>query len=263
MIRKSDTQTNARRMSPMLNKLKFLNPPYPGEFIITGDLKMADIIHLNQRLLLVIGRFGVSLGFGDKTIAEVCRVYRLNTSLVLLVLNVFNSHTYSVTHLLSEEYIPELIQYLKNGHQYFLTDKLPYINSLIDKFIEKTENPDSRLLRNFFKEYTDEVVEHMSLEERTVFPYVLGLLSKLQGEQVDERQLSYRIDDFIDNHSNIEEKLDDLKQLLIKHFPPTNDNFYRNQILFDLFDWEYDLNDHNGMEERILAPIVRTLEKEV
>jgi hypothetical protein len=30
-----------------------------------------------------------------------------------------------------------------------------------------------------------------------------------------------------------------------------------------LFDWEYDLNDHNGMEERILAPIVRTLEKEV
>jgi regulator of cell morphogenesis and NO signaling len=103
----------------------------------------------------------------------------------------------------------------------------------------------------------------MRLEECTVFPYVLGLLSKLQSEQVDERQLLYRIDDFIDNHSNIEEKRDDLKQLLIKHFPPTSDNFNRNQILFDSFDWEYDLNDHNGMEERILAPIVRTLEKEV
>jgi regulator of cell morphogenesis and NO signaling len=102
-------------------------------------------------LLLVIGRFGVSLGFGDKTINEVCRAYHLNPSLVLLVLNVFNSHTYSVAHLLSEESIPELIQYLKNGHQYFLTEKLPNINSLIDKFIEKNENPDSPLLRNFLR----------------------------------------------------------------------------------------------------------------
>ena len=233
-----------------------------GEFIITGDLRMADIIHINQRLLLVIERFGISLGFGDKTIAEVCAMNQLNTSFVLMVLNVFNDHTYSVSEHLSKEYILELIDYLKNGHQYFLVDKLPYINELIDRFIEKTENPDSRLLRTFFKEYTNEVIEHMSFEEKTVFPYILSLFRKLQGQEVNEELLRYHIDDFIDNHSNIEEKLDDLKQLLIKHFPPTKDHFYRNLILFELFDLEYDLNDHNGLEERILTPIVRTLEKE-
>jgi regulator of cell morphogenesis and NO signaling len=233
-----------------------------GEFIITGDLRMADVIHINQRLLLVIERFGISLGFGDKTIAEVCIKHQLNISFVLLVLNVFNDHTFSVSELLSKEYIPELIDYLKNGHQYFLVDKLPYINELIDRFIEKTENPDSRLLRAFFKEYMNEVIEHMNFEEKTVFPYILSLYEKLLGQEVNEELLRYRIDDFIDNHSNIEEKLDDLKQLLIKHFPPTKDRFYRNQILFELFDLEYDLNDHNGLEERILTPIVRTLEKE-
>ncbi len=233
-----------------------------GELLITGDLRMADIIQINQRLLLVIERFGISLGFGDKNIAEVCEKNHLNTSFVLLVLNVFNDHTYSVTELLSKEYIPELIDYLKNGHQYFLVDKLPYINELIDRFIEKTENPDSRLLRTFFKEYMHEVIEHMNFEEKTVFPYILSLFKKVQGQEVSMELLRYRIDDFIDNHSNIEEKLDDLKQLLIKHFPPTKDRFYRNQILFELFDLEYDLNDHNGLEERILTPIVRTLEKE-
>ena len=235
---------------------------HSGEFLITGDLRMADIIHINQRLLLVIERFGISLGFGDKSISEVCSKYQLNTSFVLLVLNVFNDHTFSVNELLSKEYIPGLVDYLKNGHRYFLIDKLPYINELIDRFIEKGENPDSRLLRVFFKEYMNEVIEHMNLEERTVFPYILALLGELNGQDVSKELLSYRIDDFIDSHSNIEEKLDDLKQLLIKHFPPTKDRFYRNQILFELFDLEYDLNDHNGLEERILTPLVRILEKE-
>ena len=49
------------------------NMSHPGEFLITGDLRMADIIHINQRLLLVIERFGISLGFGDKSIAEVLK----------------------------------------------------------------------------------------------------------------------------------------------------------------------------------------------
>jgi regulator of cell morphogenesis and NO signaling len=239
------------------------NMVHSGELVISGDLRMADIVHINQRLLLVIERFGISLGFGDKSIAEVCSKQQLNTSFVLLVLNVFNDHSFAVSELLAKEYIPGLIDYLKNGHKYFLLDKLPYISELIDKFIERTDNPDTRLLHAFFKEYMDEVIEHMNLEERTVFPYILALFGKLSGQEADEELLHYRIDNFIDNHSNIEEKLDDLKQLLIKHFPPTKDRFYRNQILLELFDLEYDLNDHNGLEERVLAPIVRTLEKEV
>lgn len=270
MVHNSESKTGFRpkqRRAVKMEKFHYFvkktdNMAHTGEFIITGDLRMADIIHINQRLLLVIERFDISLGFGDKTIAEVCASYKLNTSFVLLVLNVFNDHSFSFNELLSKEYIPDLLNYLKNGHRYFLFDKLPYINGLIDRFIEKTENPDSRLLHAFFEEYTDEVVEHMNLEEQTVFPYIQSLFGKLQGHKVNEELLSYQIDDFIDNHSNIEEKLDDLKHLLIKHFPPTEERFFRNQILFELFDLEYDLNDHNGLEERILTPIVRTLEKE-
>lgn len=236
---------------------------HSGEFLITGDLRMADIIKVNQRLLLVIERFGISLGFGDKTINEICSLYRLNPSFVVLVLNVFIDHSFLVKGIVSEEYIPGLIDYLKNGHRYFLQDKLPYISELIDRFIERTENPDSRLLHDFFEEYMNEVVEHMNLEDRTVFPYILALFDKLKGQEVNEGLLNYQIDNFIGSHSNIEEKLDDLKQLLIKHFPPTKDRFYRNQILFELFDLEYDLSDHNALEERVLTPLVRTLEKEV
>ncbi len=225
---------------------------------ITGDLKMADVVDLNQRLLLVIERFGISLGFGDKTIYEVSAQYKINPALLLLVMNVFNDHSFTVDGLVTPEYIPGLVEYLKRGHRYFLTEKLPYISQLIDRFIERTENPDTRLLRSFFQEYVNEVVEHMHLEEKTVFPYILEVFEQSGGKE--SKLLNYRIDDFVDNHTDIEEKLEDLKNLLIKHFPPTRDRFFRNQILLELYDLEYDLNDHNGVEERILAPLVRTLE---
>jgi regulator of cell morphogenesis and NO signaling len=39
---------------------------------ITKDMKMADIIHHAYQLLPVITRFDIQLGFGDKTVHEVC-----------------------------------------------------------------------------------------------------------------------------------------------------------------------------------------------
>ena len=34
--------------------------------------RMSDLICENYPMLLVLSRFGISLGFGDKTIGEVC-----------------------------------------------------------------------------------------------------------------------------------------------------------------------------------------------
>ncbi len=232
------------------------------EFRIGGDQRMADVIELNHRFLLVIERFGIPLGFGDKSVFEICVKYKLDPALVLIVLNVFNDHEFSVSGLLSEDMVPGIVNYLKQGHCYYLQNKLPYISELIDRFISNTENPDTRLLQSFFKEYVNEVTEHMNLEENTVFPYVISQYERIgEREKAEKDTFGYRIDKFVDNHSNIEEKLDDLKQLLIKHFPPSNGRFYRNQILLELFDLEYDLNDHNGLEEKVLAPLVRKIEK--
>ena len=232
-----------------------------GEFQIEGNLRMADAINVNEKLLLVIERFGISLGFGDKTIFEVCEDHGLNSSLVLIVMNVFNNHSYPTKGLLSETMIPGLIGYLKNGHRYYIMEKLPFIGELIDRFIEKTDNPDTRLLRSFFKEYAREVKEHIHLEDSTVFPYILLLYRYWQSRESDNRPDNYQIEEYLEHHSDIEEKVDDLMQLLIKHFPPTEDRFYRNMILLELFDLQYDLNDHSGLEDLILGPLVRELEK--
>ncbi|MGV8091197.1 MAG: hemerythrin domain-containing protein [Mangrovibacterium sp.] len=228
--------------------------------VIEGHTRLADAIMQNERLLLVIERFGISLGFGDKTINDVAKTYQLNPTLVLAVMNVFNNHSFVVEDILTEEMIPGLMDYLKEAHRFYLDEKLPFIGGLIERFIEITENPDTRLLQSFFKEYADEVREHMVLEDATVFPYIQALFDHARGEKVNLDSFHYCIDDFVEHHSDIEEKLEDLTSLLIKHFPPTKDRFYRNLILLELFALQYDLNDHGGIEDQILVPMVRKLE---
>ena len=232
-----------------------------SHFHIEGNLRLVDAVMKNERLLLIIERFGISLGFGDKTIAEVCSDYQLDTSLVLIVMNVFNNHSFVIDNDLTEDMLPGLVEYLKQAHHYYLDEKLPFISELIDRFIENTANPDTRLLQSFFKEYANEVKEHMHLEDATVFPYIQALYTFFKGKSTNEKLLDYCIDDFVDHHSDIEEKLEDLTYLLIKHFPPTKDRFYRNMILLELFNLQYDLNDHGGIEDRLLTPLVRKLEQ--
>ena len=229
------------------------------EFHVTGELKMADIVTSNTNLLLVIERFGIPLGFGNKTVFGVCKEHNLDSRLVMAVMNISINKNYPVQESLSYGMLPGLITYLKNAHDYYLDHKLPFINDLIDRFIQNTENPNTRLIKSFFNEYAKEVEEHMNLENDTVFPYIETVYTSFVRKE-EPGQRDYSIRDFVEHHSDIDEKLDDLVHLLIKHFPPTKERYYRNEILLELSGLQDDLNDHAGLENLILVPLVRELE---
>jgi len=49
--------------------------------------KMSDLICENYALLQVLSRFGVSLGFGDKSVQEVCAMNNVDCNTFLIVVN--------------------------------------------------------------------------------------------------------------------------------------------------------------------------------
>lgn len=222
---------------------------------ISSEMKLADVLLTNERLLLISDRIGLPLGMGDKTITQCCREQNLNIEMVLMLLNMYNSHAYCPESNLNTNMIPGLVQYLSNAHFYYLNKKIPYLQKLLTRFIEDSQSKHSVLLRDFFTLYAEEVKAHMEYEDQQVFPYIQSLLTNT------ENTTGYSIDEFSTHHSDIEEKLTDLKHLLIKHFPPTSDNFYRNLILLELFDFEYDINDHNRLEDTVLVPLIKQLEE--
>ena len=93
-----------------------------------ADDKMINLIKDNYNLLQSLGSFGISLGFGDKTVREVCEDQKVDTYTFLAVIN-FTINGYRDFDDTDRLSVPTLIQYLRASHEYYLDFQLPNIRT--------------------------------------------------------------------------------------------------------------------------------------
>lgn len=236
--------------------------------LFTKKNKMADLIHQNYQLLPIFNRFNIQLGFGDKSVAEICSEQGVNPDFFLEIVNSFNNKDYFPQSQLKTFSLKLIIDYIKKSHDYYLEFKIPQIEKLLCNFISQSEPENSKhigLLEKFFKEYKEEFDAHIRNEDDVVHPYVLTLEKAYNENKITEahRRLVEvnSINHYADEHDNIEEKLYDLKNLIIKYLPPSKDSHLTNALLIELFRLERDLNDHARIEDKVLIPKVQELEK--
>lgn len=233
---------------------------------IEKDMKLADVIHHDFSLILVINRFGIHLGFGDGTIDEICNEKGVNSEFFLTILNTYHDPQYFPKKHLQSFHSKTLIEYLRSAHQFYLEQKIPEIKNLIFKLTEESDQHKDRykLALNFFKEYQEELSRHIDREEKLVYPYIYELENAIEGGKAPEELIhhmdTYSIMDYEDEHDNVEEKLFDLKNLIIKYLPATKNDSISYRILMELFDLEKDLREHARIEDIILVPKVEAME---
>ena len=219
--------------------------------------KMSDIICDNYSLLQVMSRFGLPLGFGDYSVEEVCQTHQVDCSTFLAVANFINKGHARPLVSLEGISIKSLITYLKNAHHYFLDFQLPTIRRKLLEAIDcSMDNEVTFLILKFFDVYVQEVHKHMSYEDMNVFTYVENLLN-------GEKDENYNINMFVRHHDHIDDKLTELKNIIIKYYPDTNKAYLMNAVLFDIFNCEKDLVSHNQVEDYLFVPAVLQLEREV
>jgi len=222
----------------------------------SANEKMTNLIKEDHTLLLVISRFGLSLGFGNKTVKEVCDSNGIDCETFLAVVNFLSESNFEVEMLNENLELKSVVNYLKNAHSYFLDFKLPAIRSKLLQAVETPEQtlPYGEIFIKFFDEYVLEVKKHMAYENKVVFPYVLNLLNG----KVDE---TYSITVFEDRHSEIDSKLVELKNILIRYFPSKGSNHLLTEVLFDILSCEKDLASHNQVEDYLFAPAIEVVEQ--
>lgn len=233
---------------------------------ITHDMKMADVIHLNYSLLPVITRFNIHLGFGDKSVREVCKDFDVNLDFFIEITNSFIDDDYIPQKDLNSFPVRLIVDYLHETHSYYLEEKLPELINMISDLSEIFDNPEPILLiKNFFNEYQQELQSHIEREENIVHPYVLEIedsfMQNSNNSKLVEKIKTYSINDFAKEHDNVEEKLYDLKNIIIKYLPPCKDKALCNRLLTELFRLEKDLNAHAELEDKVLIPKVAIMEE--
>ena len=218
--------------------------------------KMIDLISDNYSLLQVMSRFGLSLGFGDKTVKEVCEMNGVDCATFLAVVNFMAEGFSRLGDGADDLSIPALVDYLRQAHAYFLDFCLPAIRRKLIEAIDCSEKDISFLILKFFDEYMREVRKHMEYEERTVFKYVDALM---QGNAPK----NYQISTFSKHHDQVGERLTELKNIIIKYCPAKANTNLLNAALFDIYACEEGLESHCHVEDFLFVPAIMKVERRI
>ncbi|MBQ2120992.1 MAG: helix-turn-helix transcriptional regulator [Bacteroidaceae bacterium] len=211
---------------------------------------MRDLVRDQSTIILILGRFGIPLGFGDKSIAEVCTAHHVDEETFLQVVNYCTGRDYHYERIS----LTALIEYLRQAHEYYLEFNLPQIRrKLIEALDCSGTNDIALLIIKFYDEYVREVRKHMENENKTVFAYVQQL-------QQGYLKREYSIATFQGKHTPMADKLKELKEVIIQYYPEKN-NFLLNEVLLNIMLCEEDLTQHCDVEDHIFVPAVKLAEQ--
>ncbi|MCM1356651.1 MAG: hemerythrin domain-containing protein [Staphylococcus sp.] len=219
--------------------------------LFTARDSVVDLIEYDYNVLTVLSRFSLPLGFGHKSIKELCEDSGINTDAFLLIINflLFGEIDADAMTRVSPA---DIVYFLHNSHDYYLSYKLPHIRANLIAALDQGHSDINPIITSFFDAYTALVKSHFNYEESVVFPYVRNLS---EGKSTD-----YSIDIFRRQHDDeIEEKLTELKNIILRYYV-TSMPFRMYDALADIYNCEEDLTSHARIENDILVPLISRIE---
>lgn len=215
--------------------------------------KLGDILSEHYQILLLLSRFGISLGFGDKTVKAVCDDNGVDCKTFLAVVNYVATGDSTLYRQVDVE---AMMRFLRLAHAYYTDFLLPDLRRKLAGIL--SDVPDSKLsslLMRLFDTYSAEVQRHLSYENKVLFGYVGRLAGGEEGME------TFNLSNFISQHDNIDVHLAELKNAMIRYFPAGQDAREVNQVLYDIFAFEDDLRSHCDIEDNLLIPALVEMEK--
>lgn len=165
-----------------------------------------------------------------------------------------------------------ILEYLKQGHRFYLDKKIPEIELSISQFLSAADNQkikgeDFFLIGYLFDEYKQSLIQHISAEEKTVFPYVSQLLKNqsIPCDTFRKHNLEgcATLMHFIKTHTDTEKDLAEIKTILNSYQVNKPGMTPFNLLIKQLDIFEVDLHIHSKIEEEVLVPMALEIEQKL
>lgn len=224
-----------------------------GEYKTTD--KVSYVLANDYRLLQVMSRFGISFGFGEKSIKEICQQKDVDADTFIAVINYVKDGAKNSPLVLGDLSVRSLLDYLRQTHAYFLDYQFPTMRrNMLNAIDCSVKNEVAFLVLKFFDSYVEEVRKHMEYEEKVTFSYVEKLLSG------DNAVLADNANHLLSkHHESIDRKLRELKNLFIQYYPQKGVDNELNAVIYELYRTQEDLEVHCRVEDNLFTPAVRRL----
>jgi regulator of cell morphogenesis and NO signaling len=227
-------------------------------------MQMSEVVEEHPSLIPIINRFGVRLGLGDKSVQEICSEYSLDADFLLTVINTFLNEEYFPERKLQTFHTSQIVDYLVKTNQYYQRFQLPNIEHHLTSFISMSvpANQTLTLIGKFFFSFKDELLARIENDDKEWFPYCLTLSAKVQ-DKLFGANAPLPLLLHAENHADdsIEELLADLKRIMVKHLSGDYNLNLCYAVISAICSLEKDIRQHNRIRFRILAPMVKAMEK--
>jgi regulator of cell morphogenesis and NO signaling len=236
---------------------------HSSNLLLTPDTGLPEILMSHPQAMLFFEHFGIQVPLNGKTVAQICAEHDIRSELLISFANLYIGNEPPADKGYKVSDIPVILKFLKTSHRYYLDEIYPEIQLLIQQMQNLNDTDEIRLVEKFFDEYFSEVKEHLDYENDVVFPYITSLYEHVSGESSNTLFTTYSVIEYKKHHTNIEEKLDDLMNLLISYLPLRRDQRVRRKLFLNLVELNYDLNVHSRIEDLVLVPLAEKMERKL
>lgn len=220
--------------------------------LFTPAQPLSDLIDRNPAILGIMVRTGLGFAIGQASVAEACQKYGVDAPTFLLICNIYTFREYAPSaEDLERADARTVLTYLRKSHDHYLGYALGSLATSIDRMLEPCDEQHRAVIRKFYADYKAELERHFRYEEKKVFPLLEASV------QPDAKATPYR--KIEDNHHRIDEKIEDLKNIVMKYLPKACDDALIACVLTNIYQLKYDLEQHTAVEDLMLIPMMDKL----
>lgn len=226
--------------------------------LINKDSKLSEIIIQEPSTITVLDRFGITLGVGDARVCDACQEHDIDVNFFTTILNTYINENYFPQTALLAFSASKIIDYLAKTNAYYEKNVIPNIERHFAFLISKTpaQNSNLVLMRQFFDEVKTELLQRIEDDRNKWFPTIAINEMKSIGK------MPYHVNDTEDFNDPIEDKIDDLINMLIVHLKGDYDHNLGYAVISAIFSLKKDIKQNNRIRNRILMPISQALSQQ-
>jgi regulator of cell morphogenesis and NO signaling len=232
---------------------------------ITHEDKLADVLLRDSRLIVVVNRLGVELGFGDKSVREVCAERKVDVDFCVALLNTVSMEHYDPAQPLQALSALQLVDYLRKTHDHYRYTQLGVVQAHVGRLVASgAGSKHLQQVEQTFDEVHRELLRYFADLEEMLFAHVQHLYSCCMQQALgqpspDEPATPVDFPALQRRYRLVRTKLHDINSLLIKYLTGDFDRTLRNAVIYHISGIEADLHSCLRIQELLLLPAMLQL----
>ena len=224
--------------------------------LINPESRLSEIIINEPSTITILDRFGITLGVGDARVCDACQNLGIDVNFLTTILNTYINENYFPQAALISFSTSKIIGYLIKTYNHYRDNIIPNIERHFAFLINKTESHNNNLflMRQFFDEVKQELLQRIDDDTTQWFPRIA----------LDEMKSTFEMPNFSsqsqDVNDPIEDKIDDLINMLIVHLKGDYDHNLGFAVITAVFSLKKDIKQNNRIRNRILLPLSQAYE---